>query len=293
MKALFLVNARSGPNRKRDVAAIIRKSCDWEGYEIAPCERKEDLDDVIERTQKDGFDVVFAVGGDGTVHEVAKRLIGRKLALAIIPTGSGNGLARHLGFPTDPRKTVAACRGARIESIDTVDVNGMPFIGTMGLGYDALIAERFASSHVRGFRSYLRIGTRAFFDYQPGEYEIVIDGQPFQRRAFVIAVCNSSQYGNNATMAPRASVMDGLLDIVVVDPVSFLGAVALLPRLLNRTIEKSSKVKIVRGTQIDIRRADAGPAHLDGEPVMLPRELQVRIRPRSLNVLVPANVKSI
>ena len=293
MKALFLVNARSGPNRKRDMAAVIRRSCDWDGFDIAHCERKEDLDWTVDIALKNGFEVLFAVGGDGTVHEVAKRLIDKPLALAIIPTGSGNGFARHIGFPLDPNKTIAGCRGARIESIDTVEVNGIPFIGTMGLGYDALIAERFASSRVRGFRSYLHIGTRAFFDYKAGDYEIVIDGKPFQRRAFVIAICNSSQYGNNATMAPRASVTDGLLDIVMIDDVSLLGAFALLPRLLNRTIDKSSKVTMVRGQHVDIRRADAGPAHLDGEPVILPRELQVRIRPRSLNVLVPANVKSI
>ena len=293
MKALFLVNARSGPNRKRDMAALIRKSCDWEGFDIAHCERKEDLDWTVELAIKNGFEVLFAVGGDGTVHEVGKRLIGKPLALAIIPTGSGNGFARHIGFAMDPTKTLAGCRDARVMSIDTAEVNGIPFIGTMGLGYDALIAERFASSHVRGFRSYLHIGFRAFFEYTPGDYDIAIDGQSHHRRAFVIAICNSSQYGNNATMAPRASVTDGLLDVVMIEDVSMLGAMALLPRLLNATIDRSPKVTIVRGKQIEIRRSGDGPAHLDGEPLILPRELQVRVRPRTLNVLVPAHVKSI
>ena len=293
LKALFLVNARSGPNRKRDMTAVIRHSCDWDGYEIAPCERREDLDDVVARAQRERFDVVFAVGGDGTVHEVGKRLIGTELALAIMPTGSGNGLARHIGFPVDPRKTVEACRDARVIAIDTAEVNGIPFIGTMGVGYDALIAERFASSHVRGFRSYMKIGMRAFFDYKAGHYEVVIDGRSFQRRAFVIAICNSSQYGNNATMAPRASMTDGILDVVMIEDVSMLGAFALLPRLLEGTIDHSSKVTIARGKEIEIRRASEGGAHLDGEPLVLPRELQVRVRPQSLNVLVPASTKSI
>ena len=289
MKALFLVNARSGPNRKRDIAAVIRNSCDWDGYEIAPCARKEDLDDIIARAQRDGFDVIFAVGGDGTVHEVAKRLIGTQLALAVIATGSGNGFARHIGFPLDPLKTIAACRNAQRITIDTAEVNGDPFIGVMGVGFDAYIAHRFEEVPTRGLQTYVKIGLRALRQYEPEEYELTIDGETFRERALVIAVANTAQYGNNARIAPHASVRDGLLEVVVIHRASL----TLVPRLFNGTIDRGRGVVTRRGKEITIKRAAEGPAHLDGEPVMLPRELQIRIRPQSLNVLVPASAKQI
>lgn len=292
MKTLFLVNARSGARRGWDVSALIREHGS-QPHEIRPCERKEDLDSVVDQAARDGFDVVYAVGGDGTVHEVAKRLIGKPLALGILPTGSGNGFARHLQLPMEPRACLRSCGERRIATIDTALVNGTPFLGTMGIGYDAMIAERFAASTVRGFKTYFKIGFGAFFDYKAAEYEVTVDGQPFRRRAFCIAICNSSQYGNNATMAPQASVTDGILDVVMIEDVSMLGAMLLLPRLLNRTIDRSSKVTIVRGKEIVIRRAAAGAAHLDGEPVTLPETMRVEVVPSSLRVLLPDSCSAI
>ena len=283
MKALFLVNARSGSDRKRDVAAIIRESCDWEGYEIAPCQRKEDLDGIIERAHGDRFDVVFAVGGDGTVHELAKRLIGKQLALAVIPTGSGNGFARHIGFPLDPRKTVAACRDARVQAIDTAEVDGRPFIGVMGLGFDAFVARRFDEQPQRGLRTYVRTGLRGLMGFKPENYELIIDGERMHERAVVVAIANTAQYGNNARIAPGASVLDGKLDVVIVRRAALMS----LWRLFAGTLDRSPHVVIRKAAEVVIRREDEGDAHLDGEPVTLPRELQIRVRSRSLHVLVP------
>jgi YegS/Rv2252/BmrU family lipid kinase len=290
LKALFLVNARSGSDRKRDVAALIRQSCDWDGYEIAPCERKEDLDAIIERALGERFDVVFAAGGDGTVHEVAKRLIGTPLALAVIPTGSGNGFARHIGFPLDPRKTIAACRDARVVAIDTAEVNGDPFIGIMGVGFDAFIAHRFEEEARRGLLTYVRAGVRSLLGFKSQDYELTIDGETIRERAIVIAIANTSQYGNNARIAPRASVRDGMLDVVIVRRASPI----VMARLFAGTLDRSRSVLTRRAAEVIIKRNAAGDAHLDGEPLTLPRELQVRVRPRSLNVLVPAaNAESI
>jgi YegS/Rv2252/BmrU family lipid kinase len=280
MKALFLVNARSGANRKRDIAALIRASCDWDGYELAPCERKEDLDGIVANALRDRFDVIFAVGGDGTVHEVAKRLIDTPLALAVIPTGSGNGFARHIGFPLDPRKTIAACRGAQVIAIDTAVVNGQPFIGVMGLGFDAFVAHRFEEQPARGLRTYVRTGLRGLTKFQPEAYEVMIDGDRIRETAIVVAVANTAQYGNNAKIAPRASVRDGLLDVVILRRATLLSIPMLVARLFAGTLDKHESVVMRRAAEID--------AHLDGEPRILPRELQIRVRPRSLHVLVPA-----
>lgn len=288
MKALFLINTRSGKRRGYDLDALIRANCGWLEHELRPCQSKDELDGVIAEAATSGFDVVYAVGGDGTVHEIAKRLIGRQLALGILPTGSGNGFARHVGLPTVPRNALLACRGGRIVTIDTAEVNGRPFVGVMGVGFDAFIADRFAASTTRGMRTYVREGLRGYVNYEPLEYELTIDGVTFTRRAFVIAVANSSQYGNNARIAPLASLQDGVLDLVVIESASLLRAPLLLARLFAGTLHRSRAVHAVQGRSITIRRPSPGPAHLDGEPVGdLGQTLEIRVRPLSLRVLVP------
>lgn len=286
MKALFVVNEKSGRRRGFDVHDVIRRSFPFE-MEILPCGRKEDLDGIIDKAERDGFDVVFAVGGDGTVHETAKRLIGRKPALGILPIGSGNGFARHIGLPVDPAAALQSVRGARIATIDTARVNEHPFLGVMGIGFDAAIAERFASSTVRGLETYIKEGLRAFTEFHAEEYEVVANGTTTRRKAFVIAVANSGQYGNNARVAPLASLQDGLLDLVVVEDTNLLDAAFLLARLFNGTFHRASGVTSLQTTDVTIRRPAAGPAHLDGEPVTLPAELHIEVVPQSLRLLVP------
>ncbi len=288
MKSLFVVNARSGRRRTVGASIVIRESYDLAkaDYELFACERKEQLDDLVARARREGFGVLFAVGGDGTVHELAKRLIGTEIALGIVPTGSGNGFARHVGLPMATRETLEACRSGRIVTIDTATVNGTAFIGVMGVGFDAAIAHRFGAT--RGLRNYIREGVAAFARYEPQEYEIEVDGRQTTRRAFVLTVANSGQYGNNARIAPIASLQDGLLDAVAIENVSVVSAIPLLVRLFNGTLHRSSNATFAQGKRIVIRRESEGPAHLDGEPVMLGAELDVRVVPGSLRVLVPA-----
>ncbi|HYS55826.1 MAG TPA: YegS/Rv2252/BmrU family lipid kinase [Thermoanaerobaculia bacterium] len=285
MKALFIVNRRSGV-RRGDVTAIIRQNCRDE-FEVVECPPKENLDPIIERGRREHFDAIYAVGGDGTVHEVAKRLIGTPLALGIVPTGSGNGLARHLGFPMDALEAI--CAPHRIEIIDTATVNGIPFVGTMGVGFDAWVADAFASAGARGLATYLRVGIGGFFRYQSQPYQIEVDGERLERRALLIAVANASQYGNDARIAPVASLQDGLLDVVIVERASLTGAV----RLFTGSLHRASGITMRRGRRIEIRRPAPGPAHLDGEPIALPETLTIEIVPRSLRVLVPESARAI
>lgn len=286
MKALFIVNERSGKKRAFDVRDVIRAATAFDA-EILGCGRKEDLDAMIDRAEADGFEVVFAVGGDGTVHETAKRLIGRKPALGILPIGSGNGFARHIGLPLDPAAALVSCGTGRIVTIDTAAVNGHPFLGVMGIGFDAMIADRFASSSVRGLETYIREGLRAFADFKADEYVLTANGETITRRAFVIAIANSSEYGNHARIAPFASLQDGLLDVVIVNDANILDAAFLLARLFSGTIHQASGVTTLQTATLTIRRSTEGPAHLDGEPLTLPAELEVRVVPLSLRVLVP------
>jgi len=293
MKALFVVNARSGVRRNRNIGALIRDACGHLEHELVACNAKEELDGIVAGAERDGVDVVYAVGGDGTVHETAKRLIGRPLALGVVPTGSGNGFARQIGLPMNVRASLRSCRGGRIETVDTARVNAMPFIATMGVGFDAAVAEAFANAGTRGLRTYVRAGLREIRRFRAEEYEIEIDGARQSRRAFAVVVANAAHYGNNARIAPPASLQDGLLDVVIVDEVTTLQAIALVPRLFRGTIDRSKHVTIATATRIDIRRAAAGPAQLDGEPLTLPARLSIEIAPRSLRVLVPDQVQRI
>ena len=292
MKSLFLLNARSGPRRRLDLPALIRKHVTTP-HELRTCERKEDLDALLEEAEGGAFDVVYAVGGDGTVHEIAKRLVGRSLALGILPTGSGNGFARHIGLPMDLAECLHASSERRIATIDTATVNGLPFLGILGAGFDALIAHRFAASGVRGFRTYLRIGFGAFFSYVAEEIEVVVDGHTSRHRACTVVVANASQFGNGASIAPQASVTDGQLDVVIVADIGFLAACFLLPRLLRGTIDRSRHVTTLRGRHIEIRRPEGGHTHLDGEPVALPPLLSIDVIPASLRVLLPDRARKI
>lgn len=288
MKALFVINARSGPVRGRDLAALIRASCELE-HDIVATERKEDLDTIVAEAQRNGFDAVVAVGGDGTVHEVAKRLIGKDLALGIVPTGSGNGFAHHHGIPTKVSAAVRILPASRRVTIDTAEVNGMPFIGVMGIGYAAHIAHRFAELPKRGLRSYIRAALSAFRAYESEEYEIDLK----VHRAFLIEIANTAHWGNNFRIAPTASVFDGALEVVIVDPLSWLDAPLFGVRLRLGRVHHSRRVKVHRVSEIVIRRRAEGTAHLDGEPLTLGAEIRVTVRPRSLHVLVPPDAEVI
>ena len=283
MNVLFLINPRSGARPHRDLESLIRSSRgDWT-IDILPCTSREELDAMIPRAIAGGAEVIYAVGGDGTVHEVAKRLIGTPAALGVLPVGSGNGFARHLGLPMRIGAALRACRTLRIETIDTATMNGMPFIATMGVGFDAWIADAFANAGARGLRTYFRVAARGFIRYAAEEYEIAIDGERMSRRALVVAVANASQYGNNARIAPLASLQDGLLDVTIIERANVFAAV----RLFAGTLHRARGVVTMRGRRVEIVRPRASVAHLDGEPLTLPEVLTAHIVPRSLRVVVP------
>lgn len=290
VRVLFITNPRSGRRSSVDLPGLIRKACaSWSGpVETATAEAVEDLDSIVQGAVDSKVDVVFAVGGDGTVHEIARRLIGTGITLGILPVGSGNGLARHLGIPLDPKKALAGFTTLRVETIDTAVVDGIPFFGVMGVGFDAVIAERFASSTTRGLETYVRAGVQLLSSYVSEEYEIEVDGENVHRRsAFIVAIANSNQYGNEARIAPLASLQDGLLDLVIVDRPPILAAPLMMTQLFFGHLHRSNAAWMRRGRIIRVRRAGASWGHLDGDPVRLPAEFEVSVVPASLKVIIP------
>lgn len=236
-----------------------------------------------------GCEQVVAVGGDGTMNEVAQALLHTPAALALVPCGSGNGLALHLGLPLSPLDalTLIAGAGARVATLDTGVADGWPFFNAMGLGLDADVSHRFNGLVQRGLPGYVRTAWAAVRNLRPER--VGITGSEFREEVDVllVAVANSDQYGNNARIAPGACVDDGLLDLVAVAPVGLGGAALLAMRLFAGTIDQSAHVRHRRGPRFTIERAAPGLIHTDGETHLAGVRVDVAVRPRSLRVLVP------
>ncbi|MGA7615232.1 MAG: diacylglycerol kinase family protein [Thermoanaerobaculia bacterium] len=295
MHFLFLLNPRSGRNRnleglERSVRTALERGSD---ADLETCPPLDELDRRIAHADRAGVDVVVAIGGDGTVNEIGRRLIGSRMALGVIPTGSGNGFARHLGIPLDPAAALLALARGRVESIDTAAANGRPFLMIAGVGFDALVAHRFAARGSRGLQTYLREGLTSYFTYRPEEYRITIDGRTRVEEAFVVAIANSSQYGNQARIAPLASLQDGLLDIALVRHIPLLSMPSFLWDLFNGSLRPSAHLELLHGKEIVVERAAEGAAHLDGEAVSLPARVTFSLRPGSLRAVVPASTDRI
>ena len=238
----------------------------------------------------DGCERVVAVGGDGTMNEVAQALVGTPAALAIVPAGSGNGLALHLGLPTRPAAAFAllAAADARIVAIDTGTANGHAFFNVMGLGFDAEVSRRVNRLTHRGLAAYVRTGLAAFIRHR-AEQVTVSDGNGTCETldTFLVSVGNSDQYGNSARFAPGARVDDGLLDLVAVRPTGWLGAGPLVARLFLGSFDRSPQVRRLRGPRFVIRRPSPGLIHTDGETHDTAATVEIAIRPRSLRLVVP------
>ena len=229
--------------------------------------------------------VVIAAGGDGTVHEAVNGWMqaGGGAPLGVVPVGTGNDFAKMLEASPDWREACWRIVRRDTRRVDVGRCNDFYFANGLGIGFDAWIAGAFANAGARGFATYVRVGLRGFLRYQSEEYQIDVDGDRGTRRALVVAVANASQYGNNARIAPLASLQDGLLDVTVVSRAHPIAAA----RLFTGTLHRAWGVTTMRGRVVEIRRRNAGPAHLDGEPLTLPETLRVEIVPRSLRVVVP------
>jgi diacylglycerol kinase (ATP) len=236
-----------------------------------------------------GASLVIAWGGDGTVNEVASVLAFGPAVLGVIPSGSGNGLARELGIPFEPEAALAVALGDRERVIDAGELDGRLFFNIAGIGLDARVAHEFAAGGLvrRGFGRYLEITARELFTYQPDEHTIVTDGQPQRERTLLIAIANARQYGNGAIIAPEARVDDGQLDVVVVAHRSPLRALLQVPRVFLGQIARVPGVTMRRATEVEVTSARQVLYHVDGEPFVGGASIRGRVQPRALRIKVP------
>lgn len=285
---LFIINPKSGTDKKIFVRQSIGRYIDTSlfDYRIRYTEYAGHAEDLAQQAATEGIDIVVAVGGDGTVNEVARALIHTRTALGIIPCGSGNGLARHLQIPMDPVGAIKLINACCIKALDFGYMNSIPFFCTCGMGFDAFISMKFAQSGKRGLLSYIENTLKETLNYKPDTYTLEIDGQEVKQQAFVIACANASQYGNNAFIAPFASMSDGLMDITILEPFTAIEAPQLALQLFNGTLHTNSRVKTFKAQHIKITRLGDHAVHCDGDPLMTGREIDVRIVHKGIHMVV-------
>ncbi|MDB5111541.1 MAG: diacylglycerol kinase [Mucilaginibacter sp.] len=293
-KALFIVNPVSGGKKKDGLPQLIQKHLDAAIFDarIIFTNGVSHARQLTKKAVVDNYDLVIAVGGDGTVNEVASALTGTNTTLGIIPFGSGNGLSRFLNIPMDIKKAIESLNIGRTEVIDSAQANGHSFFNMAGMGFDAHISEVFSHEKKRGFITYIKSSFQEITKYKPQNYRIKIDGALYEREAFMLSFANSSQYGNNAHVSPHASVQDGLIDVCIIKAFPLWRFPEMGLRMFTKTADKSGFVEIIRGKNIQIEREQPGPMHLDGEPHNFGTATEINVLPNSLKIIVGENYKS-
>ena len=288
----FIVNPISGTQEKEQIIALINEYLDIDKYtfQIIYTQYAGHAEEIAAQCAEDSHFAVVAVGGDGTVNEVARALTHTHTALGIIPCGSGNGLARHLQISMQPRKAIEAINEGILERIDYGTINRRKFFCTCGVGFDAFVSLKFAEAGKRGLNTYIEQSLNASLNYKPETYKLTIDGNETEiYQAFLIACGNAAQYGNNAYIAPKATLTDGLLDVTILNPFTPLDVPSLALQLFTKTIDQNSHIKTFRCKTINIRREKPGVVHYDGDPVMMGANLKVKIHHAGLHVIVPTD----
>lgn len=289
-KLSVIINPIAGTKDKAQIPDLVRKTLaqHWD-VEILHTQHRGHATELAHQAAQRGVKAVLAVGGDGTVNETATGLVGTDTALAILPMGSGNGLARHLQIPMGQLAAIEHLKTAVVRTIDSCQMNGQAFFCTAGMGFDAHIAYLFAQQHTRGLSTYVRTTLNEFFSYKPQRYRLHFDNQTQVREAFLITFANANQFGNNAFIAPLADIQDGKMDVCVMSQFPVYQAAGIGLRMFAKTIHRSNFMETWKTGGVVIEREQEGSVHLDGEPVQMGKTLTLTIKPQSLRVLVAPN----
>ena len=290
-KLLFIFNPTAGgkSSRLNELNAYIDKYLKGKcTYKVLVWEHPLEKHHIDDEILNGDHNIIIASGGDGTVNMVAQMVEKAGKTLAIIPLGSGNGLARHLHIPINMEKAVQVLLDGHTTTIDSAMVNSNNFYCTSGTGFDAEIGKLFSDSKARGFMTYVRITLAQLKSYKPQEYTIRINGDTIRRKAFLITIANAGQYGNNAWIAPQADITDNMLNVCILKPFGWWQLPELAIRLFNKSIEKSDVYESYQSHEVTLIPEHATALHFDGEPADGVTELRFTLRHHALKVLVPA-----
>jgi diacylglycerol kinase (ATP) len=285
----FIINPVSGIGRQKSIQKLIDRNKGLDDYdiEIVYTEAAGHAVSLAREASQAGYDVVVAVGGDGSINEVARGVLGTNTAVGIIPAGSGNGLAHFLKIPMRTSSALQAIVKMKTKYIDTATINNEVFVSIAGVGFDAYVADKFSRSKDRGFIAYMRIILQEYLLFRPKRFKLYFNGRVIKKRAFMITFANSNQFGFNGKIAPTASITDGMIDVCVLHkppiytgifiiPLAFLGLLHLTPFL---EVFKTKEVKMIQRKNFI--------AHIDGDQITLSKELIVKVNPLSLKVVIP------
>ncbi len=262
----------------------ILKDSDYD-IEIWPTEKASDVILLTEKAIKEKVNIVVAAGGDGTINQIASRLVNTNIALGIIPLGSGNGFARHFNIPLKTEKAIEILPKCKPIEIDTIWLNRHCSINVAGVGFDAFISSKFAGVKHRGLQGYAKTILKNL-RYKSEEYKLYSGNKlKWQGKAFMISIANATQWGNNVMVNTDALPNDGLMNIVILKEFSAFEFPKIIIALLQGKLHLSSKTIVFKGTDFKIERLKEGAAHVDGEPLWLGKEININIEPLSLKIL--------
>jgi len=293
LKVRFIINPKAGGLDKTAAItdAVREELSGFSGlFEIKVAAGSDSLKRLSEEAVRKGYDVVFACGGDGTVHHAAAPLVNTKTVLGLMPAGSGNALARTLGIPAGIRECVALLKSMRVREIDTGVVCGRCFFTTAGMGFEAHLSKRYAggalSSSMRGLAPYFPLAVLEFFRYRCAQVNVKADGFSGSLKPLLLTAANTERFGGEAYIAPGAAVDDGLLDLCIVPCMNIFSALRLGSLLFSRKIEGFKRYTRVRTRAAEITREGTFSVQADGEAFDWSGPVEISIKPKSLRILV-------
>lgn len=294
-KVFFIVNKSSGTDYRDSIEGTIIAKSIASGWEpaIEFTRHRGHATELATAAAADGFERVFAVGGDGTVNEVAQALMGTNVSLGILPKGSGNGLARHLGIPMRFTSALSLIHSTRSVQMDVMMINDRVSVNVSGIGFDGHVASRFGRNGKRGLPGYVKLVMKEFRSFNEFSGRAVIDGAGVPLTSFIVAIANSSQFGNNARVAPLASICDHQLNVCMIRKVPILQAAGLVSRLFNGTFSGSRHVTTRTAQKIELFLDRPVAYHIDGEPQEERDEFRINVVPGAIKVIVPEGERTV
>jgi len=286
-KTLFVINPVSGTGRQKNIETVIRENLDQDlfDYSVRYTEHIHHGTELAREAAGQGYDCVVAVGGDGSVNDVAQGLKDTGVHMGIIPCGSGNGLARTLKIPLRPALAVKTLNKLQSQTIDSIVINDRYLsVNASGVGFDAHIARLLKAAKKRGFQAYASLFFREYASYENSNYRLTIDGRTIVRKAWFIAIANGRQYGYNLSVAPKAQISDGLLDITIIDKVPIEHIAITAPMAFMNLLDHSQHAEMFRAKEVHIEGNLDKWVNIDGEGENIGKELHFVVHPQSVKI---------
>lgn len=285
MRLLAIINPISGTGKQKGIELLLKNFLDKNRFnlQIEYTQFAGHASILAKKATHSAIDAVLAVGGDGTINEIARSLTGSDVVMGIIPCGSGNGLARHLGIPMNTKKAIQRLNRSEIKSVDTVKANDKIFVNVGGIGFDARISHEFEKMESRGFVSYFKAVAKSYQSYEEKKFTIETNERKIERYGFLLSFANSSQFGNNAYIAPKASISDGEINLVLLRKPKLYQIPSLAIRMFTKRLHKSSLVTEIKGSEFHVTQ-ESIIGHVDGEAIEFGNHIDLKVMQSSLKI---------